>query len=60
MPGRAWKFRIEDILQSLAGIAEDVAEMDYETFLDNRTVRNSVTRELEIIGEAARFVPPGH
>lgn len=55
---RTWRFRIEDMLQSLAGIQEDLNNLTYEDFLHNRTVRNSVVRELEIIGEAARFVPP--
>lgn len=57
MSGREWRFRIEDMLQALAGIAEDVREMEYESFLKDRKTRNSVARELEIIGEAARFVP---
>lgn len=55
---REWRFRIEDMLRSLEGIREDLEGLTYEAFLDNRTVRNSVVRELEIIGEAARFVPP--
>lgn len=57
MSGREWHFRIEDMLQALAGIAEDVRGMDYQAFLSDRKTRNSVARELEIIGEAARFVP---
>ncbi len=58
MSAREWRFRIEDILQSLAGIASDINGLDYESFIEDRKTRNSVARELEIIGEAARHVPP--
>jgi uncharacterized protein with HEPN domain len=56
MSTREWRFRIEDILQSLAGIASDIEDLDYQNFLDDRKTRNSVARELEIIGEAARHI----
>jgi len=58
MSSRAWRFRVEDILQSLAGIADDIEGLDYDKFIEDRKTRNSVARELEIIGEAARYVPP--
>lgn len=58
MSAREWRFRVEDILQSLAGIASDIEGLDYQIFLDDRKTRNSVARELEIIGEAARHIPP--
>lgn len=54
---RAWHFRIEDILESLSGIAADIEDLDYDQFIGDRKTRNSVARELEIIGEAARHIP---
>jgi len=57
MSARKWRFRIYDILQSLEGICSDIENMDYEQFLNDRKTRNSVARELEIIGEAARHIP---
>ncbi len=53
MQHRSWRVRIEDILEAMAKIAGYVAEMDYAAFSsDGRTV-DAVTRNLEIIGEAA-------
>ncbi len=57
MPPRLWRFRIEDMLNALAGIAEDVDGLSYDDFVSDRKTRNSVARELEIIGEAARHIP---
>lgn len=58
MSTREWRFRVEDILQSLTGIASDIEGLNYDNFIDDRKTRNSVARELEIIGEAARHIPP--
>lgn len=55
--GRAWRFRIEDILEALDKIARYVAGMEYETFCaDDKTV-DGVERNLEIIGEATANLP---
>lgn len=58
MSAREWRFRIEDILLSLEGIASDVEGLNYDEFMSDRKTRNSVARELEIMGEAARHIPP--
>ncbi len=58
MSVRTWRFRIEDMLNAIAGIAEDIEGLNYEAFLHHRTIRNSVARELEIMGEAAKYIPP--
>ncbi len=55
---RAWRLRIEDILEAINNIAEDIAAMEYQQFQNDRKTRNSVIRELQIIGEAARYIPP--
>ncbi len=54
---REWRLRIEDILEAIANIQEDIGKMNFEHFLKDRKTRNSVVRELQIIGEAARYVP---
>lgn len=54
---RSWKFRIEDILDSLDKIASYVEGIDNEEWKkDNKTI-DAVIRNLEIIGEAANHIP---
>lgn len=58
MPSRNWKVRVEDILQAASKIEQYVAGMTFETFrADDKTI-DAVVRNLEIIGEASRNVPP--
>ncbi len=58
MPSRNWRVRIEDVLQAISKIEQYIAGMTFETFCtDDRTV-DAVVRNLEIIGEASRNVPP--
>lgn len=57
MSHRSWRFRIDDILDSLDKIASYVKGIDYEEWKkDNKTI-DAVTRNLEIIGEAANNIP---
>ena len=57
MRPREWRFRIEDILESIGRIQRYTAGLAYEEFcLDQRTV-DAVIRNFEIMGEAARHVP---
>jgi uncharacterized protein with HEPN domain len=55
--GRAWHFRIEDILAAMDKIARYVAEMDYEAFCSDQKTIDAVERNLEIIGEATANLP---
>lgn len=58
MFSKDWRVRIEDMLEALDRIRRYTAGMDEAAFCgDGRTV-DAVVRNLEIIGEAARFLPP--
>ena len=57
MSPRNWKIRITDMLESIehiTGYTEDMTLSEFQT--DQKTI-DSVLRNLEIIGEAARHVP---
>jgi len=57
MPLRSWRLRIEDILQAVAKIERYMRGADFSTFRsDGRTV-DAVVRNIEIVGEAARYIP---
>lgn len=52
-----WLFRIHDMLKSIMQIEQVVAQTDFDGFQNNFIFSNSVIRDLEIIGEAARHIP---
>jgi uncharacterized protein with HEPN domain len=55
---REWRFRLEDILESVGWIQRYTAGLTYDEFrLDRRTV-DAAIRNFQVIGEAARHVPP--
>ncbi len=49
---------LEDILESIARIEGHLRGIDGAAFKANLTVQDAVIRRLEIIGEAAKRVPP--
>ena len=56
-PERNWRMRVEDILEGIRKIRDYTQGMTYEQFsADTKTV-DAVIRNLEIIGEAAGYVP---
>ncbi len=57
MPGRDWRFRVEDIISAIAKICEFTKDADYSVFVANEMTVDAVIRNLEIIGEAARHIP---
>ena len=57
MSPRDWKFRLEDIRDSLELISEYVKDLDYDTWKRDRKTIDAVIRNIEIIGEAASNVP---
>lgn len=57
MSPRNWKFRLDDIIDSLELIAEYVQNMDYESWRKDRKTIDAVIRNIEIIGEAASHIP---
>ncbi len=54
---RRSELRVQDILDAIDRIASYVAGMDYEHFLADRKTQDAVTRNIEIMGEAARALP---
>jgi len=48
---------LDDILEAVKHILEYTAEMDFETFQEDRRTQDAVIRNLEIIGEAAGRLP---
>jgi len=55
---RNWRLRIQDIVDCAQAIEQYTAGLDFETFASNRMMVDAVVRNLEIMGEAARHVPP--
>jgi uncharacterized protein with HEPN domain len=56
-PERNWKMRIEDILTCIEKVNEYTRGMSYEQFCaDGKTV-DAVIRNMEIVGEAAGYIP---
>ena len=55
---REWRFRLEDILSAAERILEYTQGMDAKTFAQDQRTVDAVIRNLEIIGEAARHIPP--
>ena len=51
------KLRILDILDAIDRTVSYVEGMKYEDFLSDRKTQDAVTRNIEIIGEAARSLP---
>lgn len=57
MPGRDWRFRIEDIILAIGKISSFTQNADFDAFVANEMAVDAVIRNLEIIGEAARHIP---
>lgn len=58
MPPRAWQVRVEDMLDAIARVQRYTDGMTFEQFAaDDRTV-DAVIRNLGVIDEAARHIPP--
>lgn len=57
VPPRNWKMRITDILECIAKIRRFTKGYSFDDFQGDDKTIDSVLRNLEIIGEAARHVP---
>ncbi len=57
MPGRDWRFRVEDIISAIEKICAFTKDADFDAFVANQMAVDAVIRNLEIIGEAARHIP---
>lgn len=53
------RFFIEHILESIKWIEEYTKEISKDDFLHSTQIQDAVIRRLEIIGEAAKNMPPG-
>jgi len=57
MSKRDWKLYVEDILESLDLIKQYIGSISFENFKKDRKTIDAVARNLEIIGEASKFIP---
>lgn len=58
MPPRDWRLRIEDILEAIHKTQRYVSGLSFDEFCADDKVVDAVVRNLEVIGEAARHIPP--
>jgi uncharacterized protein with HEPN domain len=54
---RDWRFRVRDILQALANIANYTRDMTYDDFVADRRTIDAVVRSLMTMGESIRWIP---
>jgi uncharacterized protein with HEPN domain len=54
---RDWRFRIEDVLDSISKIERYLDGMDLESFSQDDKTIDAVVRNFGIIGEAVRHLP---
>jgi uncharacterized protein with HEPN domain len=59
MSSRDWRLRLEDIIDAISKIERYVSGMGFEMFESDERTIDAVLRNMEIIGEAARYVPTG-
>ncbi|MBK8551848.1 MAG: DUF86 domain-containing protein [Ignavibacteria bacterium] len=55
---RRYDLFLEDILNSINLIEEYIGELEFKEFKQSRMVVDAVIRNFEIIGEAAKNIPP--
>jgi len=49
---------IQDMLDSSRAVVDMCAGLTYEVFCSDRKTRRAIEREIEIVGEAARYISP--
>ena len=54
---RLWKYRINDILDSIKKIQSYFEQMEFEDFQRDEKTIDAVIRNFIVIGEAARHIP---
>lgn len=57
MPSRDWEFRVQDILDAIAVIADYINNMTLDDFASDQRTVDAVVRRLTIIGEASTHIP---
>ncbi len=58
MSSRDWRVRLEDMAEAVERIQRYVHGQDRDSFCEDERTQDAVTRNLEILGEAARRLPP--
>lgn len=53
-----WRIRMEDILEATDRISRYIRGMSFGAFSQDTKTVDAVIRNLEVIGEAARHIPP--
>ncbi len=54
---RDWRLYADDIVESCGKVRRYIAGMTYEAFVADERTRDAVIRNIEIIGEAAKWLP---
>lgn len=57
MPRRAWRERVEDILQAVERIRSYTESLNARSFAEDQKTIDAVVRNLEVIGEASSHIP---
>lgn len=57
MSERSTSILLLDMLEAINAIQQYVTDVDYQTFLTNRMIRDAVVRNVQVLGEAANRVP---
>ena len=55
---RRWSLFLQDIVKSAVKVRQYTEGFDLKSFMDNDMAYDAVLRNLEIIGEAAKKIPP--
>ena len=55
---RDYTLYLQDIIDAIDAIGSYINGLDYEQFIENPMVVDAVLRRLEVIGEAAKAIPP--
>lgn len=58
MPPREWRLRVEDILESINRVMRYTEGIDETSFSEDEKTVDAVLRNMTVIGEAARALPP--
>lgn len=58
MPPREWRLRVEDILERINRVMRYTEGMDETSFSEDEKTVDAVLRNMTVIGEAARALPP--
>ena len=58
MSKRDWKILFEDIIESISKIEDYTRDLTFEAFSQSHLIIDAVVRNIEIIGEASKNIPP--